>query len=308
MNDNNHTLTSNEQAIATKPTQSAVIVRVRWSFMEGRMTNKQASVDLAKLKDADADSITTSQRIIKPEMLRPLRQIRSATNKYIKANTHPWDDNGGRLLPSKKVTEYLSFMAIQKEKFESAKRDLRGLYDLIIDDAKNRLNGMFDPKTFPTMEEWLDKYDVRLEMETISDSDARLDNVDSKVMQEIQSQVEQNVSNRLKEANRNNYIRIIESLEKLVGRLQAMESGEAERFRTSTYDTVVEILDTAEGLNFADDKVLEKLIKQTKKTFAESCGNLPELKADAGEPNPKRQNAVGNLKNAVADLMANLPS
>jgi hypothetical protein len=289
------------------PTKTAVIVRVRWAFMEGRKTDRKASEEYATHSNADSDSLSVSKRLIQPIMLRPLRQIRSATNKYIRANTHPWDDNGGRLLASKKVSAYLTFMNKQKELFETEKRELRGKYDLIIDDAKHRLNGLFKVEEFPPIDEWIEKYGVRLEMETISDADTRLNNVDSEVLAEIRDSVAQNVQQKLKDANRENYLRIIEAVEKLIGRLQALETGEAERFRSSTYDSVIEILKTADDMNFADDKVLSKLIKQTKEIFADKCSSLEELKVGVGEPNTKRQDATASLKTAVNSIMANLP-
>lgn len=306
MNEHN-TSNANINANAPKANSSAVIVRVRWSFMEGCKSNKEAAGDLAELKGADRDSVSSSNRIIPISILRPLRQIKSATNKFINKNTHPWDDNGGRLLPSKKITEYLKFVSQQKEKFYDERRKLRSQYDFIIEDAKKRLNGMFQPTDFPPVDEWLDRYSVRLEMETISDSDARLANVDSSVMKEIQAQVEQNVQSRITDANRNNYLRLITSIERLIGKLKAMDTGELERFRASTYDTVVEMLETADGLNFAEDPVLSKLIAQTKETFNEVCGDLNSLKENVGEPSAKRKKACDGLRDSVTALMANLP-
>jgi len=276
--------------------------------MSGHKSNKEGALELAKLKDADEDSVRSSNRIIQPSVLRPLRRIKSATNKYINSITHPWDDNGGRLLPAKKVTEYLKYFSEQKEKFDTEKSLLRDQYDAIILDAQNRLKEMFKPEEFPLVDEWLDKYGVRSEMETISDSDTRIDNLDSKVMRDIQEQVEQNVTHRLNEANRNNYFRIIKAIEKLIDRLSAMESGDAERFRTSTYDAVTTILNSAHALNFAEDKVLTELINKTQATFNETCASLKELKENSGESNPKRAKACKALKSRVADLMTNLPS
>ena len=286
---------------------SAVIVRVRWSFMEGCKSNREAAGELAELKGADKDSVSSSNRIIPISVLRPLRQIKSATNKYINKHTHPWDDNGGRLLPSKKITEYLSFVSLQKEKFYEERRKLRFQYDYILEDAKKRLNGMFKESDFPSVDEWLDRYQIRLEMETISDSDTRIAHVDSSVLQEIKKQVEQNVSNRVHEAHRNNYLRLIGSIERLIGKLKAMDRGDLTRFRSSTYNTVVEMLNTADGLNFAEDEVLTKLIQQTKDTFQQVCGDLNALKENAGEPNEKRKKACEGLKDSVNALMANLP-
>ena len=72
--------------------------------------------------------------------------------------TLPWDDNGYRVLPGAVYMEHREKMRCLSGRFQAAASHVYELFEELVDQARNRLGGLFRQEDYPTLDELRSKY------------------------------------------------------------------------------------------------------------------------------------------------------
>lgn len=249
--------------------EEAMIVRLSISQWSARKYDTAISTEVVAHYSADPDAGRWNKLLLAKEAIRSITQASSAARAFHYENTLPWDDDGGRLLPSKNFLIYSKQMREFKSRFETAVREFIAGYEEYRREARVRLNGMFDPGDYPGQDEIVRKFSFSTDIEPVPKAEDFRVAIQSKEMTKLKQQLENRVAERVEEATRDLYLR----LNTVVGKL-AEKLGQKEAiFRDSLVENVAELVGLLPKLNVTGNARLEALRQETKRKL---CGLEPE--------------------------------
>jgi len=271
----------------------AMIVRLSVSQWTARKFDKSVSRKIANDYAVDAEAGRYNKVLIAKEAIQDITQAVSAIRAFHYDNTLPWDDGGGRILPSANFLAYSKAMQKFRQRFEEAVKSFIGNYTEYREEARRRLNGMFNEADYPNHWEIKRKFGFSTDIDPIpSSADFRV-TLQDRDMTRVQKQLEKRVKERVIEATRDLYIRLNGVVEKFAEKLADADA----IFRDSLIDNVVELVNLLPNLNVGNDPELEKIRKETQKKL---CAFEPNtLRKDV----KVRTKAAGDAK-AILDKMS----
>ena len=276
------------------PTLNCMIVLMRWNFLEGSRKDSEQTTTLAETTGAELGSVTVTKKLFPPAVLADLRSIKNEARRIIQAATLPWDDIGGRILPTASFASFQKKMMKLEERLELAIREMVDNYDAIKDEARIRLNGLFNESEFPTREDIKDAYKMVLKytpvprgehitLDALSDADQKM----------LKDELDSTTEAQFNEAHKENYRRLLDTVMKLFGRLGTDKDGKPEVFQSSTVNNLLEVLENGKALNILNDPKLDEMIDTLK-------GDLEDMDIDALRHDPRHRFGVrASLKDTV---------
>ena len=239
----------------------AMIVRLSISQWTARKFDKSVSEKIADDYAVDAEVGNYNKVLIAKEAIQTITQAVSATRSFHYENTLPWDDGGGRILPSKNFLTYSKEMRKLKQRFDEAIKDFMENYEEYREDARLRLNSMFCAADYPGRREIGHKFGFSTDIDPVPSSKDFRVSLQNKDMTRIQKQLEKRVEERVIEATKDLYFRLNEVVQKFADKLSDKEA----IFRDSLVENVVEMVNLLPKLNVGNDPELEKVRKETQK-------------------------------------------
>ena len=150
--------------LASRAMLSAVTIR-QWT---ARKLDKQITAEVADRHGAGADAGRYNKALIARDALAAIVTAANAARTEHYARTFPWLDDGARVLPAAGYLAYSETMRGLRSDFELAVELFLASYPSFVDDARQRLNGMFNESDYPSASEISDP--VRLRSENASDA------------------------------------------------------------------------------------------------------------------------------------------
>jgi len=239
----------------------AMIVRLSISQWTARKFDKGVTAKVASEYAVDDTVGRYNKVLIAKEAIQVITQAVSAARSFHYENTLPWDDGGGRLLPSKNFLDYSKKMRELKERYEQAVRDFLSNYESYRDDAAVKLGRMFNPADYPGRNEIERKFGFGTDIEPVPTSADFRVSLQSSESARIKSELDARVKERVAEATRDLYVRLNEVVGKFAEKLADKDA----IFRDSLVENVVELVNLLPKLNVANDSKLEALCTETKK-------------------------------------------
>lgn len=186
-------------------------------------------------------------------------------------NTLPWEDDGWRLVSNANLMEYRKAVAAAARRFEDALKEFLDQYDTLREQARDLLNGMYDPNDYPSRDEVARKFSMRVDYSTLPVSgDFRLDDLPADQITEIRDSIQSRVERGIAEAMRAAWDRLYEPLANIYERLtdpklnEEGARGAAQRasIREVLIDNALASADVLGRLNITNDPQLEAMRKQ----------------------------------------------
>lgn len=271
----------------------AMIVRLSISQWSARKYDTSVSVETAMRYDADPDSGRWNKLLIAREAIQAITQVVNAARSFHYENTLPWDDGGGRILPSKNFLPYSRKMREFKRLFQTAVNDFISNYETYRKKAKQRLNGMFNQTDYPLKAEIAEKFQFQTEIEPIPKSGDFRVRIQTREAERIKKQIEDRLQKRTEEATKDLFLR----LSTVVGRFADKMSTKDAIFRDSLVENVAELINLLPKLNVADDPELEKIRAETKKKL---CAFEPETLRKSKEVRSKAAEDANAILNKMS--------
>jgi len=243
--------------------EKAMIVRANFSMFGNSKLDKKRSHEVTKRAQAKAGSARVNKDLIDRDDSTWREVIRDfgALKKYHNSYTIPYDDNGGRLLDSRKFFEYTQEMRTLTHKAtESVKRFITK-YPELIDKAERYAVGgghgeLFNRSEYPTSEQMEAKFGINVDTELVpTGNSAHLLDISDADKFRIEEEVNARVEAKLAQAMDDPWKRIHKVVSAMVERLADQDN----TFKNSLVENVSELVSVLPLLNIAESPELYEM-------------------------------------------------
>lgn len=249
---------------ATAPTltDKALLVTLSICQWSARKYDKKATDEVNTAHGA-TDAGRFNKALVSRDHLQEIGKIANEARTFHYDNTLPWGDNGERLLPASNYFEYTQALARYKNQFDGLVREFSKSYPLMIDEARRRLNGLFNVNDYPS--NVADKFDVKTTFMPVPDSsDFRL-TLNSQEVESLRERIEKEVNSRFAQAQRDIYARVADQLKRMHERLSVSDGV----FRNSLFENLRELCDLLPRLNIAQDARITALTQELQQVYTD---------------------------------------
>jgi hypothetical protein len=254
---------------------------------------------------AAADAGRYNKALIAKEQLAAIASATNAARDFHYARTLPWLDDGARILPAAGYVAYAEGMRRLRNQFETAVSAFVSAYPAYVQDAQQRLNGLFDPTDYPDVRDIESRFSFATRVLPMPDaSDFRVDISDATAAA-IRADIEASTREALEAAMRDAWDRIARVVGHMVERLRAYKpatpTGKAEgTFHASLVENVRELVDVLPSFNLTADPFLASV---TDRMARELCSyDATALREDAAARTETADAAAAILADVSAYL------
>lgn len=262
-------------------TDKAMIVRLSISQWTARRLDKAVSRKAADAAKASRDAGRFNKLLISADALRDIGAMVASARTYYHENTLPWDDFGGRLLPSADFTVYSREMRERKAAFEAAVRRFVEAYPVICGEARKRLGDMYCAADYPPAEQIARKFSFSAYIDPVPVAGDFRVSLAQDDADEIKSDIESRLADRLRMATRDLFSRVERVLSPVVAKLRSPDA----IFRDSLIRNVSDLVEALPRLNLTDDPDIAELCVEMREKVAswspQTLRNSPEARKRA---------------------------
>jgi len=203
--------------------------------------------------------------LIAKQFLANIQKIVSNARSFHYENTLPWFDNGGRLLPAANYFDYIARIKSYKDKFEYEVNRFISMYTDYKEEARNRLNGMFQENDYPEVETLLKKYALSTQINPIPDADDFRVTLNQNEVNNIKTAIKEQVKKSTDQAMTELWLRLYKVVGHMVERLSKTEH----KFKNSLVTNITELCELLPKLNITDDINLNTALNEIKTKLTE---------------------------------------
>jgi len=239
----------------------AMIVNLNISQWAARKYDAKVSREVAEKYGAGADAGRYNKVLIAQEELRAIQKIANAARTFHYFNSLPWGDNGDRVLPAKNFPTYTAEMDTLREQFNAAADRLAELYPNLKADAKDQLNGLWNPEDYPADGVIRGKFSFKYSFSPMPvSSDFRVEIIGADAAEKIRGEIETRTTEAQAAATAELYRRLYEGVKHMADKL----ADPGAIFRDSLVNNLVDICDAMPRLNFTGDAELDRITQAIK--------------------------------------------
>ena len=250
-------------------TDKAMLIKLSISQWTARKYDRNVSDKVASDYNADKDAGRYNKVLIAIEAIKKVQKIVNEARTFHYENTLPWSDDESRLLPATNYLDYSQKIREYKAEFESAVNDFIDQYPALVEEARNRLNGMFKSEDYPPVKELPKKYDFAVNINPLpSAGDFRVMLSDEEV-KKIQADIEARTRSAETIALKDLWNRLYNVVKHMADRLTEKDT----IFRDSLINNIVDLCGLLPKLNVLDDPDLEKMRREIELKL---CGFNPD--------------------------------
>lgn len=239
--------------------EKALIVNFTIALWSASKTDKKITREVEQAHNA-TDAGHFNKILIAKKDLEEVKKIATNARAFHYENTLPWGDNGDRLLPSTNYFEYIGKQRDFKQQFEDAVQKFISSYPDIKEEAKRRLNGMFNETDYPSLHKLPKKFSMEATFMPIPNLDDFRISINQTEVERLRSEIEQHVYIRINDATKNIWERIADAVKHMYERLSDQDA----IFRDSLVTNIADLVDLLPRLNFTNDSGINQSIAQMK--------------------------------------------
>lgn len=245
---------------------SAVLVELNISLWTAAITDKSATQKVASDSNASADVGMFKKNLTAGTTKRKaIADYAAICRTWHNNNTMPWADRGPRLLPTARLLDYKTKMNQMQAKFKELVDDFHADYPTLVSLAPQYLGALFNPADYPSPEEVYSKFGFRLVMSPVPESgDFRID-TGMEEMDELRREYDLAFESRVKDAMRDPWNRLHETLTKMADKLGSDDEGRwSSKFVTNAQD----LCSLLTAMNVTNDPQLEQARQQLERALS----------------------------------------
>ena len=282
----------------------AIVVSLSISQWSGRRLDRKITDEVNQAHNAASEAGRYNKLLLPKDALEQVQKVVSETRTGFLERTLPWMDGGSRIMNAGAFLAHSAWMRGQQSKFSAAVEAFLTEYPSHVHAASKRLNGMFDPDDYPTVEELRHKFGMDTRIMPVPSSDDFRVAMSEEQAAFIKADIERNVAAATQEAVRDVYRRVAEVAERMVDRLSkykpAKRRGEKSEgvFRDSLVENVRDLIMVLPSLNITGDPELAAL--------ADRLRPLAEWDASVLRENDAVRKDVAHQAQEILDSMAGM--
>jgi hypothetical protein len=237
------------------------------SMWSARKHDPEASEEIAMRHGAQTDVGRYNKVLLPKKALADLQKIVSEARDAHYFITLPWDDNGYRVLPGSVYMDHREKMRSLASRFYSSADSLYGQFEELVNQARQRLGGLFRQEDYPTLGELRSKYSFETKIMPLPDAGDFRVTLGDEEKARIKRQITLDVEASLRIGSRELWHRLYEAVEHMSNRLSAYkvtDDGVEHPFRDTVVTNLVKLIDVLPKLNVTHDPELDRLADQVR--------------------------------------------
>jgi hypothetical protein len=239
--------------------EKAVLVNLSISQWTARKEDKKITKEVEEKYQAH-DAGRYQKALIAQDEIKKLGKFANEARTFHYENTLPWNDQGFRILPTANYLTYTQKIQGFKTAFENAVSIFLDAYPDLVQEAKNRLNGLFNPFDYPPIEEVTRKYGFSVQVNPMPDSSDFRVSLQSDDLEAIRADLEKRIKENTQQAINDLWQRLYNAVNHMATTLEDSEA----TFRDSLVQNIIDLCELLPRLNLMDDPNLEEMRKEVK--------------------------------------------
>ncbi len=235
--------------------EKALIINVKIGSPLASKKDQKESDSVAKDNSAVTSSISVTKALLRHEYMKDLTNASQKIRLTFYKLSAPWNDNGGRIC---RVSNFIKIKQelekLIREYYEKVDIAVNHYDTMILEDGKS-LGTLFNPKDYPSKEVFKSKLYAKIEVLPVEKSDYRNGALDDSEVSTINSNIENRITEAVKNAEKDSLGRVLEKLNHLKERLNS--DG---KFHDSTVDNVIKEIDETKDLNIAENPAIDTVL------------------------------------------------
>lgn len=241
---------------------SAMLVSLTVKGWGGQVEDKRISAEVAQQHNTSADAGKYKKVLVDKKRLEPITKAATALRAFHYENTLPWLDEGVRVLPAANFETYKAESESLRDAYDNAVRDFCLAWPTIIEEARVRLNGMFNASDYPA--DVRKKFGSYVRYLPVPDADDFRVSIAEGERDKLRDQIESTMKEAQDTAMRDLWERVAGCVAHMAQRLSAYTldpvTGKASNiFRDTLVTNLRDVNALLPRLNFANDPKLEAL-------------------------------------------------
>lgn len=233
----------------------AMLIRLSIGSWTARKYDKAVSDKVNDEYAADRDAGRYNKVLVAQDEIKKIQKIVNTARTFHYENTLPWDDSDNRMLPAANYLSYCEKMRSLRAEFERAVESFIYSYPALIEDAKLKLNGMFNHADYPDAARIRGKYSFEFSVSPLPYSDDFRVNLSNDEVKRIQDEITERVQGAANTAMKDLWQRLYEVVKHMAGKLSDKDS----IFRNSLIENITDLCALLPKLNVFADPDLENL-------------------------------------------------
>lgn len=244
--------------------EKSMLVALNISQWTARKHDRKVTQEVAHSHATTTDAGRYNKALIAKGALAEIQTIISEARGTHYARTLPWTDEGPRILSSIGYFDYMATMKHHAQKFETAALQFEADYSGYVEEARRRLNGMFNIDDYPAATEIAAKFGFNVNVTPLpAAGDFRVslgNDEEARIRADIQDRMNESVKNAMADV----WDRLYKAVEKMRERLTAYHVDPATQktsgiFRDSLVENMRELVGLLPALNLTGDGHLDAM-------------------------------------------------
>jgi|HubBroStandDraft_1064217.scaffolds.fasta_scaffold03536_3 hypothetical protein len=250
--------------LATALGERAMLVNLSVSIWSARKHDTRISDQVAADHGADRSMGRYAKLLIPRDALAAVNAANVALRNHHNQNTLAWGDDGTRILPAANYLTYQEQQQRLADSFDRAVREFVAGYPGYVEAARRSLNGLFDPRDYPSANRITDKFGVRRHFMPVAEPDDFRVQLGEAQLARIRAEIEARNAELVENATRDLWQRLQDVTRRLVDRLSAFEvdpetGARQHPFRDSLIENVRDLLELMPRLDITGDARIEQV-------------------------------------------------
>lgn len=256
---------------------SAVLVELNISVWTAAKLDKSATQAVISDNNAGSQSGAFRKNLLAGTSLRKdISDYAAACRMTHNKLTLPWQDRGGRILPTSLFMDYKQRMNVSNAHFNTLVDRLCDNYDALKQSAQSYMGTLYNEEDYPTLEEVRGKFGFNLVFSPLAEAgDFRLD-VPMQDLAEMREQYESDFNNRLADAMRKPWEDLHKMLLSMSEKLSSSSDDEKKRWHDTFVTNAQGMCALLTNLNVTKDPKLEEARRALEQTMLGA--NIEEIK------------------------------
>lgn len=253
--------------------QKAILVRFSVSQWTARKFDKKATQEVEANHGANKHAGEVgrfNKQLASKKYTEDMTANISSAREFHYKHTLPWQDAEGiRILPVDTFSAYQQSMSEFRTKHEELVDTFVKQYPDVVDEARYRLNGLFDIEDFPPVDQIRSKFSWEVSFSPVPESGDFRVSLGQEVLKQMEADLSKRLSHNYHEACVDLFERIHEQTANMAERLENYTGTRKGRFNDSLVGNIRELAQLLPKLNVSGDKRLADLAARIDKELCE---------------------------------------
>lgn len=253
--------------------EKAVLASLSILVWSGRKHDKKVSKEVDERHGA-IDAGRYNKVLMDNQYIKDIRNNAQKCRLEHYTLTKPWMDEGPRVLPTELLVRHSAMVKEAREQHLELVEELYRAWPKMINEAKEKLNGLFNASDYPSQKTIRSKFSFELKLLPIpAAGDFRI-NVGNAQMKHIKADLEEHMREVMVNGNHDTRDRILEVVGAMAEKLRAFSPDAEDRaergiFHSSLVQNVRDLVDILPAFNMSKDKKLQSLIDRMARELCE---------------------------------------